>query len=38
VFPYGGHLGNLWYPDNKELVLRILGATSGGVWERASVR
>jgi hypothetical protein len=26
VFPYGGHLGNLWYPDNKELVLRILGA------------
>lgn len=38
VFPYGGHLGNLWYPDNKELVLRILGATSGGVRERASVR
>lgn len=30
VFPYGGHLGNLWYPDNKELVLRILGAPSGG--------
>src|SRR6266566_271341 len=29
VFPYGGHLGNLWYPDNKELMLRILGATSG---------
>jgi hypothetical protein len=38
VFPYGGHLGNLWYPDNKELVLRILGATSGGVRERASGR
>jgi pimeloyl-ACP methyl ester carboxylesterase len=38
VFPYGGHLGNLWYPDNKELMLRILGATSGAVRERARVR
>ncbi len=28
VFPHGGHLGNLWYPDNKEFVLRILGASS----------
>ena len=19
LYPYGGHLGNLWYPENKEL-------------------
>ncbi len=38
VFPYGGHLGNLWYPDNKELMLRILGATSSAVREHAGVR
>jgi len=38
VFPYGGHLGNLWYPDNKELVLRILGATSNSAQERPGVR
>jgi pimeloyl-ACP methyl ester carboxylesterase len=29
VFPYGGHLGNLWYPDNRELVRRILTAPAG---------
>src|SRR5690242_5630503 len=23
VFPYGGHLGNLWYSDNKDYMLRI---------------
>jgi hypothetical protein len=23
VYPYGGHLGNLWYAENKESVLRI---------------
>ena len=22
LFPYGGHLGNLWYPENKKTVLR----------------
>jgi hypothetical protein len=22
VFPYGGHLGNLWYSENKEFTLR----------------
>jgi hypothetical protein len=26
VFPYGGHLGNLWYADNKDYMLRIFGA------------
>jgi hypothetical protein len=26
VFPYGGHLGNVWYRENKELALRLLGA------------
>ncbi len=34
VFPYGGHLGNLWYPDSTELVLRILGAPSAAVRSR----
>jgi acetyl esterase/lipase len=38
VFPYGGHLGNLWYPDNKEFVLRILGATSNSAQEHPGVR
>lgn len=28
LYPSGGHLGNLWYPDNKDMVLRILGARS----------
>ncbi len=23
IFPYGGHLGNLWYPDNKRVALRV---------------
>ncbi len=32
VFPYGGHLGNVWYWENKERALRLLGAaTPGGV-------
>ncbi len=22
LYPYGGHLGNLWYPENKKAVLR----------------
>jgi hypothetical protein len=22
LYPYGGHLGNLWYPENKNYVLR----------------
>lgn len=38
MFPYGGHLGNLWYPENKELVLRILGAPPGGVRRHRSGR
>jgi hypothetical protein len=24
VYPYGGHLGNLWYPENKKDGLKIL--------------
>jgi hypothetical protein len=24
VYPYGGHLGNLWYPQNKKDALKIL--------------
>lgn len=28
VFPYGGHLGNLWYSDNKDYMLRIFGAAA----------
>jgi len=27
VFPYGGHLGNVWYQDNRDYALRVLGAT-----------
>jgi hypothetical protein len=23
LYPYGGHLGNLWYPENKEYALRL---------------
>jgi len=26
LYPHGGHLGNLWYPDNKDDALRLLGA------------
>ena len=26
LYPYGGHLGNLWYPDNKEYALRYFRA------------
>jgi hypothetical protein len=22
LYPYGGHLGNLWYPENKDYVLK----------------
>jgi hypothetical protein len=22
LYPYGGHLGNLWYPENKELAVK----------------
>jgi hypothetical protein len=25
LYPYGGHLGNLWFPENKEYVLRQFG-------------
>ena len=28
VFPHGGHLGNVWYPDNRDYALRVLGARS----------
>lgn len=24
LYPYGGHLGNLWYSDNKALALKVL--------------
>ena len=29
LYPYGGHLGNLWYPENKKSALRFFGAYSG---------
>jgi hypothetical protein len=28
LYPYGGHLGNLWYPENKKFVLRFFGPNS----------
>jgi len=34
VFPHGGHLGNLWYPDNKELVRRILAGPADHAGKR----
>jgi len=24
LYPYGGHLGNLWYAENKALALKVL--------------
>jgi predicted alpha/beta-fold hydrolase len=24
LYPYGGHLGNLWYPENKKTVLGLI--------------
>src|SRR4029077_8149017 len=26
LFPYGGHLGNIWYPENKKPILRFFPA------------
>jgi predicted alpha/beta-fold hydrolase len=26
LFPYGGHLGNLWYPENKEYAFNFFRA------------
>ena len=23
LYPYGGHLGNLWYPQNKESIQKL---------------
>ena len=23
LYPYGGHLGNLWFPENKEYALKL---------------
>jgi len=30
VFPYGGHLGNVWYWENKDYALRLFGAVPRG--------
>ena len=29
LYPYGGHLGNLWYPENKKDALEILKSAPG---------
>ena len=29
LYPYGGHLGNLWYPENKKDALKILKTAPG---------
>ncbi|MGZ5052560.1 MAG: alpha/beta hydrolase [Methylobacter sp.] len=26
IYPHGGHLGNLWYPDNKQHILAVFGS------------
>ena len=33
VYPYGGHLGNLWYPENKRAALQILESTPAAAAE-----
>src|SRR5262249_57640440 len=38
VFPHGGHLGNLWYPDNKELMRRVFAATADSAGKRPDAR
>jgi hypothetical protein len=38
VFPYGGHLGNLWYADNKNYMLRTFGAVSSTARPAANER
>jgi predicted alpha/beta-fold hydrolase len=27
LYPYGGHLGNIWYPENKKTVLRFFSSS-----------
>ena len=27
LYPYGGHLGNLWYPENKKTVLKFFSSS-----------
>ena len=29
LYPYGGHLGNLWYPENKETILNFAPPNPG---------
>jgi hypothetical protein len=31
LYPYGGHLGNLWYAPNQEDILRFFGVAAGTV-------
>ncbi len=34
LYPYGGHLGNLWYPENKKDDLKILRSAPAVQVER----
>ena len=29
LYPYGGHLGNLWFPENKQFALKYFRPTAG---------
>ena len=31
LYPYGGHLGNLWYAENQETILRFFQAPTLGL-------
>jgi hypothetical protein len=38
LYPYGGHLGNLWYPENKKTVLRFFHPYAETASSRAGAR
>jgi hypothetical protein len=29
LFPYGGHVGNLWYPENKKTIIKFFSPYPG---------
>ncbi len=37
LYPYGGHLGNLWYSENREFVLRFFRTVSGAEHKGTSI-
>jgi hypothetical protein len=29
LYPYGGHVGNLWYPENKKTIVKFFSPYPG---------